>query len=120
MTPEQIALLSTEALDVLIKDLGAARAQRPEPHPANAPDAIEFTAVDPAWSSHTAPNGFQVLRLRHNSFGWLQFALPPLERANLACYWLRQALITGAPAAPTAAAPPPPAPPHQSGGGTVH
>lgn len=115
VTDAEIKALSIEALDALIARLGTERMKRKVPMPGEPPP-IEWTTVDPAWASSLAPTGHSIIALRHNGFGWLQFALSPYDRSSIACLWLRHQIVPPNPAAP------PGSPPQESGsgGGSLH
>ncbi len=107
-----ISKLSAAELDELIAKAAERRAQLKPDHPLEPPKVVRSALEDPAW--YTGPiqtdAGLRIaLQVRHYGFGWLTFAMPPLEIAKLMNYWtnaLAQAaagtLVFGAGARPGA------------------
>lgn len=73
----------------LMKGLNARRADFEEPVPMEAPDRTsrDTALVDPAWRiTRSGPDDLVLLQLRHDHYGWLNFALPAAEAAAMAGY----------------------------------
>lgn len=89
MSPD-ISKLSAAELDELIAKAAERRAQLKPEHSADPPKEVHSALSDPAW--YTGPirtdDGLRIaLQVRHHGFGWLTFAIPPLEIAKLMNYW---------------------------------
>lgn len=76
-----------------------------KPEHALEPPAHSLALADPRWRSFLdATSGMTILRICHPALGWLDFALPPVERAKLAGTLVTQGLIP--PTAPQPSADP--------------
>ena len=113
-----LSALSASELDDLIVRAVKLRATLLPAQAADPPEKIEV-AFDPAWRSFMMDQN-TVLLLRHAGLGWVGFAFPAHERANLVALFLRHALnpVTSPPTAQSTSAEVPPSP--ASGGSTVH
>lgn len=83
--------MSTEDLDEILRLASEARAERTgEQLPEPIRDAP--ICMNPAWRVTDSAQGAW-LALLHPGFGWLQFILPPKERAHILTLLLYQALV---------------------------
>ena len=110
-----LSSLSTAELEELIAEAAKLRMAL-QPSVATEPPENSAGLNDPAWRSFMMEQ-HTILQLRHPGLGWVTFAFPPHERANLLTLFLRHAL-TPATAGPSGSAPS--ALPKASGGSTVH
>jgi hypothetical protein len=110
-----ISSLSAAELEQLIADAAKLR-MAIQPTVAAEPPENSEGVHDPAWRSFMMEQ-HTILQLRHPGLGWVTFAFPPHERANLLTLFLRHAL-TPAAAVPSGSASSPL--PKASGGSTVH
>ncbi|MBD3837029.1 hypothetical protein [Brevundimonas sp.] len=75
--------LSPTALDDLIANLGALRAQMTQPIPAAIePGAKVETVVNPSWRTDIQAQG-PLLAIRHPGFGWQGFLIHPEQGRTL-------------------------------------
>lgn len=119
MTPDISNMTATE-LDDLISDALKQRAKIQPGHPMHPPQSTNAIA-DPAWFTSLIQEHRQLfnLSIRHPGAGWLSFAIPLREVANLMKFW-SDMLATVALDQDQHTQEPPPAPPTFSGGGCLH
>jgi hypothetical protein len=118
MSSIDLSGFSVAELDDLIARATKLRAQM-QPAPAAAPPEKIEVVFDPAWRSFTL-NQSTILILRHAALGWVGFAFPAHERANLLTVFLRHALTPATTPATRPATPTVVPPTTASGGSTVH
>ena len=107
-----ISALSATELDQLIAQAAERRANM-TPGFTDEPPQQGLIQHDPKWWMSLNDTRETVMRFRHDGFGWVNFVIPPNERAHMLSVLLHQALFTqpaNVPNIPSAG----------SGGGTVH
>ena len=70
----------------LMQRLGQARAQITQDPPTPVGLKIDATVNPPYWAEFIGEIGCSGVFMRHPGFGWLGFALPPVEAGRLANY----------------------------------
>ena len=113
--------LNATELDELIIQAAKLRASM-QPEISKEPPKEAEAIVDPMWFTSSIPNsnGHAGFSVRHPGLGWLGFAIPPHELANLIKFWA-ETLATAAKGessnkSKTIVTNPTP----NSGGGTLH
>lgn len=85
--------LSLLELDELIAVASGRREQLSPQVPATAPESPVVAVEDPRWYVRPVAGG-TLFQIRHPTFGWLAFLLPPDSRAPLLKLLIEQALPT--------------------------
>ena len=115
-----LSKLNASELDELIAEAATRRASM-QPEHSKAPPNTMQAIVDPAWFTVSIPNskGHAGFNIRHPGLGWLAFAIPPHEIANLIKFWAA-ILATAASGQDQSVSPPSVATTNFSGGGKLH
>ena len=104
MPVPDISELSASEIDAVIAQILIIRPAMLPAQPAEPP-SYSSALADPAWRAFLdMGTGMSIVRLCHPALGWLDFALPAMERAKLAGVLVTHSLTPIIP--PTPAMPP--------------